>query len=1545
MGIVDDVDQFQTLENCLVDLEEPSQILGRVNTLHDAMQALEERYYRPFDRLCDMILRHADQPVLRDDQSQNIYEYIELLESDLACLSDHDGREAVYGAWFMSLVKRKLPPNLRKYCAELPNTIKAGLEVWEPKVITMMEKLIEVKKHLQDKILVESTGVPKKINVTAASLATVTPSFKYPCVFVPNGCTDQTDHFRDMCGVWTALNVQEKVKMVMERNLCVKCLRLPPHKAELCQSQRVPCKYCGKQHAQGICEINALCKPLVFVGSVADGSATVLPTQVVDVKNASAVSMLYDSGAGATLISDEYAKKNKLPVVARNQCMEFALATGERKRMSTNLYLVQLLDVSGSIVNVEAYGSPQEPALIGENSVAGIGRLFGREEEVLDRVEGSVQLLLGSNYVEHFPRQIAKSGGFVLSETRFGGGLVAAGVRRGEGCRKAALVASLADLKAGESSMLSLDSMGVDFPPSCAGCRKCEECTTKTENLSYIDRQALKVYNDCLTFQTDKQRWVADYPLRQEWQGRLGQLRDNYSQGVAVMRSFEKKLIRSDLLDSVNDVIREGLERKVYRIVGNEEDRRWREAGGVVRYIALTYALKEGETTTPLRVCSNSSLKYNGVSTNDLYLPGPDTVTSLISVLIEFRSNCVAATLDVRKFYNQIDSSEKDQNLRRFLWRWGEDGREPDIFVHSTATFGDVSAGPAATTALGKTAEREKVDFPQASGVVRRTTYIDDILAGERSPEKLEQLVGDIVELCRRGGFETKPPHVSGQDGKTTTLGLVWHKKEDDVSIKFRLNLSEKRRGVHVKPDLDLSRVDSDFPPRVSKREVWRIVQSIYDPLGLVLPYTMSMRSVLRQIALVSPGIGWDEPVSEESRDMLKQLCAQMVDIERFRFPRCAMDRDGEAELLCFGDASETALAAAVYFKSERDGRMRCALAAAKGRAAPAVKTSVPKLELTAAVLVTRLAQVVLRAVPVPADRVFYFTDSSSVIGQIKNATAVPKAFEAVRVSEIRHKTRPDQWLWIPSQYNPADRATRPNCPIEEMDANGPWYSGLNWMNKEKSTWPVKASFEKSNVVTVASVQAQPVTAGVKIDNGIIVKATRSVQFTIKVMSAVLQFVFKCRNLTVTAAELRAVAEEMVASQYQEHAKSRHQNGQLTSIRPMLRQISRYCRREVLVANLRGALCDRLDIPVIDAKSELAVLWARECHELAHEGVSSSVQRMRSKFWTPQGRKLVKSVVSQCHECRRRRKRLEEPMLGDVDKMRIEPERVFQVTHVDLAGPYKVRGFVRGRTSKKVWLIFFVCGATSAAYVDVMADYSSNSVITGIVKFTNLFQAPSKYVSDSGTQFMAIKKWAESQGAEWHIVPPGAQHENGVAERMIGLVKKHVNPVIEKQSLDVLELQMVASTIARIVNTRPIGVLKECDGLEALDILTPAHFIRGPYIRGPPLRIGEVSSLHRRAKAIQELTDELWKKWECQLLPTLTTSGRWSTGRQEVKVGSVVYMQDVNPVRCRWSLGKVTEAEPDRNGQIHRVKIEYINEGGKRKTVEKSTRNICTIVP
>jgi hypothetical protein len=40
--------------------------------------------------------------------------------------------------------------------------------------------------------------------------------------------------------------------------------------------------------------------------------------------------------------------------------------------------------------------------------------------------------------------------------------------------------------------------------------------------------------------------------------------------------------------------------------------------------------------------------------------------------------------------------------------------------------------------------------------------------------------------------------------------------------------------------------------------------------------------------------------------------------------------------------------------------------------------------------------------------------------------------------------------------------------------------------------------------------------------------------------------------------------------------------------------------------------------------------------------------------------------------------------------------------------------------------------------------------------------------------FERVREWAGKNGIEWHLVPPGGQHFNRQAERMIGILKKQI---------------------------------------------------------------------------------------------------------------------------------------------------------------------------
>ena len=82
------------------------------------------------------------------------------------------------------------------------------------------------------------------------------------------------------------------------------------------------------------------------------------------------------------------------------------------------------------------------------------------------------------------------------------------------------------------------------------------------------------------------------------------------------------------------------------------------------------------------------------------------------------------------------------------------------------------------------------------------------------------------------------------------------------------------------------------------------------------------------------------------------------------RIPRCyfssadPLDYDN-LQLHVFTDASEDAFGCVAYFRILVKGRPRCALVSAKSKVAPLQHLSIPRLELQAAVLGSRLAATV----------------------------------------------------------------------------------------------------------------------------------------------------------------------------------------------------------------------------------------------------------------------------------------------------------------------------------------------------------------------------------------------------------------------------------------------------------------------------------------------------------------------------------------------------------------------------------------------------------
>ena len=87
--------------------------------------------------------------------------------------------------------------------------------------------------------------------------------------------------------------------------------------------------------------------------------------------------------------------------------------------------------------------------------------------------------------------------------------------------------------------------------------------------------------------------------------------------------------------------------------------------------------------------------------------------------------------------------------------------------------------------------------------------------------------------------------------------------------------------------------------------------------------------------------------------------------------------------------------------------------------------TSIPRLELAAAVLSTKMSRLVKKELGFDDTSEYYWTDSQVVIGYLRNTQKIFEVFVAKQVQQIKESSDVLQWHYIPSKMNPAEYASR----------------------------------------------------------------------------------------------------------------------------------------------------------------------------------------------------------------------------------------------------------------------------------------------------------------------------------------------------------------------------------------------------------------------------------------------------------------------------------------------------------------------------------------
>ena len=108
----------------------------------------------------------------------------------------------------------------------------------------------------------------------------------------------------------------------------------------------------------------------------------------------------------------------------------------------------------------------------------------------------------------------------------------------------------------------------------------------------------------------------------------------------------------------------------------------------------------------------------------------------------------------------------------------------------------------------------------------------------------------------------------------------------------------------------------------------------------------------------------WDDPIKPEHQARWNAWLTELPNVEQLHIPRCFKPSSKEeirlTQLHNFSDASQSGYGAVSYLRYEdSNGDIHCSFVMAKSRVAPLKATTIPRLELAAAVVATRLDQMV----------------------------------------------------------------------------------------------------------------------------------------------------------------------------------------------------------------------------------------------------------------------------------------------------------------------------------------------------------------------------------------------------------------------------------------------------------------------------------------------------------------------------------------------------------------------------------------------------------
>ncbi|XP_055922602.1 uncharacterized protein LOC129953417 [Eupeodes corollae] len=859
-------------------------------------------------------------------------------------------------------------------------------------------------------------------------------------------------------------------------------------------------------------------------------------------------------------------------------------------------------------------------------------------------------------------------------------------------------------------------------------------------------------------------------------------------------------------------------------------------------------------------------------------------------------------------------------------------------------TFGVTSSPNILGEVISKILDDGKERYPRAVDLLRRCFYVDDFVASVNDEEIARDISHEAVKIMKAGSMhlrkwnsnsllvrnshpsEIPPPEMQ------KVLGVCWFVVADELSVDLNA----------VEVLLNSNSLNG------TKRNVLKVMSKIYDPFGLLGPWVVRLKILFQSIW--KQNLDWDEGLPSELQKIWTECYADVSELSQLMIPRCVLNEEGSTQIHIFADASQHAFGAVAFLRiADNDGTITPRFLCAKNRIAPIKnkdrdELTVPKLELTAALLAARLLLYLRTNLQIKFDEEFLWTDSRIALFWILGKEKRWKPYVENRVREIRTLTKISCWRHCPGSQNPADLLTRGINALSLIQSSE-WLSGPDWLRKEATFWPTVNEYKLDTPQALSLFVAgeEEKEESTKINNSVIPckkfsSWKRLLRTTAYCFRAIDCFKKKQRHDKyasyedvpfLTASEMDRAENYWVSEAQRLHFNSEIEsltqnkgiplNSKLLMFSPVLDQNSGHLR---VGGRLHFVSSEIQAHPVILPKSShISKLIVNDAHKkLFHAGVSSVLTHLRSSYWIIKGRQLVKSEVKSCSICKVLRAMPATQPFAPLPRDRITFSSPFDVTGLDFAGPLYT--YDSGQKSK-AYIMLFTCASIRAVHLELTSDLTTESCLLGIRRFIARRGVPRVIWSDNAATF----KKSSKEFFKWRFIVERAPWWGGFWERLVGVVKSALRAAIGKATLNTNQLYTFLTEVENVVNNRPLTYVAD----EPLDLspLTPSQLLRGPQAS----QLNESSSTEDDRSQGPEVLRKRWKerlqyiasfkrRWYNEYIQQLMSFHKSKYHRSiDLEIGDVVLMEDRSLPKTLWHLGIIVNIFPGRDGKVRACEV------------------------